>query len=384
MTSKENPLVRLKDVGQSVWVDNLSRHLLTSGELKWLITEDAVTGVTSNPTIFEKAIAGSSDYTSAMEKLVRATESAEEVLNGLMIQDIQDAADTLKPVYDETKGKDGFVSMEVSPLLANDAAATMREVRRISKLVNRPNLMIKVPGTQEAIPAIQKMLFEGFNINVTLLFSVERYDQVLEAFLKALEQRLEAGQPIDQIASVASFFISRVDTSTDKQLEAKIKAAKNADKKAELKSLLGQTAIVNAKKAYRHLMVVSESERFGKLKEHGAQIQRVLWASTSTKNPTYRDVVYVEELIGRDTVNTMPENTLKAFRDHGEVQVTLDRDQETIEETLKKLQANGIDVDQIVQDLETAGVKAFIDSYRKLVKCVEDQRKSILAGAGRR
>ena len=368
------PLIELHKLGQSVWLDNLSRHLVRSGELTRLIREEGLRGVTSNPTIFEKAISAGAEYDEAMQRLVKQGKATPEIVDTFIIEDIQAAADCLRPLYDASKGEDGYVSIEVAPSLARNTQGTISEARRLWKLVNRPNIMVKIPGTREGLPAIQQMITEGVNINVTLLFAVERYAEVIEAYLMGLEQRLRAGQPINQVASVASFFVSRVDTAIDKLLEAKLKEAKTPQERAQLESLLGKAAVANAKLAYRLLQARFGDARFSALKTKGAQVQRVLWASTGVKNPKYRDVLYVEELIGPHTVNTMPDATLSALMDHGKVAATVAQGVTEAEAVFRALAAAGIDVPRVAQELEDAGVKLFADSFQQLFDEVEAKR----------
>ena len=318
---------RLKDLqqqGQSIWLDFIQRGLMTSGELKRLVDEDGLVGITSNPAIFEKAISGSTDYAEALKALAREQLDAKTMYERLAIQDIQDAADILRPVYDRTGKRDGYVSLEVSPHLASDTNGSLEEARRLWKTVARPNVLIKVPGTPEGIPAIQQLLSEGINVNVTLLFAQERYQEVAEAYVSGLEQAAAKGGDVSGIASVASFFISRIDTLVDKKLTERLQAATSPEQQADLKRLMGKIAIANGKQTYQLYKRIFSGPRWDALAKQGAKTQRVLWASTSTKNPDYRDVLYVEELIGPDTVNTMPPATLDAFRDHGQTRASLE------------------------------------------------------------
>ena len=312
-----NPLVELTQLGQSVWYDNIERKLIQSGELRRLIDEDELRGVTSNPAIFEKAISGSDLYKDQLEELARQGKTAVEIYEALAISDIQSAADVLRAVYEKTGGTDGFVSLECSPLLAHDTAGTIDEARRLWRAVDRPNVMIKIPGTPEGMPAIEECIYEGININITLLFSLESYEQTIEAYIRGLARRAAEGKPVDTISSVASFFVSRIDTAVNRRLEQKIGESKSEEERARLSALLGRAAIANAKMAYQKFKQVFHGEPFRELRERGAQVQRPLWASTSTKNPAYRDVYYVEALVARETVNTLPPQTLVAFRDHG-------------------------------------------------------------------
>src|SRR5205085_3393344 len=319
-----NPLKDLLKFGQSVWLDYIRRDLITSGELKRLIQGDGLRGMTSNPAIFEKAIAGSTDYADILASLKdRHDLDAKARYEIIAIRDIQDAADLLRPVYDESRRRDGYVSLEVSPYLARDTQGTLEEARRLWKAVNRPNVMIKVPGTAEGIPAFEQLISEGININVTLLFSQKVYQQVAEAYIAGLEQLAAKGGDISRMASVASFFISRIYNSVDAQLAAKLKTTNDERGQAKVRSLLGKVAIANGKLTYQRYLKIFGTDRWKKLAAKGAQTQRVLWASTSTKNPSYSDVMYVEEMIGPDTVNTVPPATLDAFRDHGHARQSL-------------------------------------------------------------
>ena len=318
-----NPLQALQGYGQSVWLDYIRRSLLTSGELTRLIEDDGLRGVTSNPAIFEKAISGSTDYVDMLRSLAPQYRETKSLYEQVAIRDIQDAATVLRPVYDETRARDGYVRLEVSPDLARDTAGTLAEARRLWVQVGRPNLMIKVPATPEGMPAIAPLISEGINVNVTLLFAQETYEQVVCAYLAGLEQRVAQGGDLRHVASVASFFISRIDTAVDAVLDERLKTATRSSERALLQSLRGKVAIAHAKQTYQRYQERFRGARWQALAEQGAQTQRLVWASTSTKNPAYRDVVYVEELIGPDTVNTMPPATLDAFRDHGRVRPRL-------------------------------------------------------------
>jgi transaldolase len=371
MTSNNNPLHGLAEQGQSVWLDYIRRGMLEDGELERMIREAALRGVTSNPTIFEQAIGGSTDYDAALESLAAEELPAGEVFEQVAVEDIQRAADLFRAIYDESGGTDGFVSLEVSPELADDTEATLEEARRLWQAVARPNLMIKVPGTEAGIPAVEQLLLEGKNVNITLLFSLENYERVMEAYLSALERRAAEGLPVDGIASVASFFVSRVDTAVDAMLESKAAEAGDAAEAERLRGLKGRAAVANAKRAYRRFREVFDSERFDRLRDHGAHVQRPLWASTSTKNPDYRDVIYVEELIGPDTVNTMPLATVEAFADHGVVRRTVDADREGAERDLGALADAGIDLGEVTRQLQVEGVEKFADSFRSLIATVD-------------
>lgn len=372
-----NPLRELNAVGQSVWQDNIRRGELLSGALKKLIDQDGLSGTTSNPTIFEKAIEGSKDYDDAISKLGHSGKSATEIFWSLAIEDIQHACDLFRPIYDATEGRDGFVSIEVSPTLAHDTDGTIAEARRLWTAVNRPNVMVKIPGTKEGLPAIEKTLYEGLNINVTLLFAVEMYEQVAKRYVAALAKRAAEGKPVNRVASVASFFVSRIDTLVDKLLEDKIGAATSPEK-AKLDNLKGKTAIANAKVAYKKFKEVFGGADFKALEAKGARVQRVLWASTSTKNPKYRDVLYIETLIGPETVNTMPPATITAFRDHGVVRPTLEEHYDVALGELAALSKAGIDLRAATQKLEDDGVKSFANDFAKLLSVVEEKRKQVL------
>ena len=375
-----NPLKDLLKYGQSVWLDYIRRNLLTSGELKRLIEEDGLRGMTSNPAIFEKAIAGSTDYTDILQSLQSKTDlDAKARYEILAIRDIQDAADFLRPGYDSSKRRDGYVSLEVSPYLARDTQGTLEEARRLWKNVNRENVMIKVPGTAQGIPAFQQLISEGININVTLLFSQEVYKRVAEAYITGLEQLAASGGDVSRIASVASFFISRIDNSVDAIVGERLKTSKDPGEQEQLKSLLGKAAIANGKQTYvRHQQIFSGG-RWQALASKGAQTQRVLWASTSTKNPKYRDVLYVEELIGPDTVNTIPPATLDAFRDHGRPRASLTEDVEGANRIMETAAKLGISMKEITDNLTDDGVRLFAEAFDKLLEAVEKSSKSQLA-----
>jgi transaldolase / glucose-6-phosphate isomerase len=370
-----NPLRELLKHGQSVWLDYIRRDLITSGELKRLITKDGLRGMTSNPAIFEKAIAGSDDYKDVLDAPESRKLDAKALYEKLAIRDIQDAADLLRPVHEESRFRDGYVSLEVSPKLAHDTHGTLEEARRLWKAVNRPNLMIKVPATPAGLPAIRQLLSEGINVNITLLFAQSAYEQVAEAYLAALEKRAVEGQELRHIASVASFFVSRIDTLTDSILQERLKATK-ADEKAFLHGLLGKTAIANAKLAYQHYLQLVHSPRWEKLAAKGAQTQRLLWASTSTKNPAYRDVIYVEELIGPDTVNTIPPATFDAFRDHGQVRNSLTENLAEARNTLETLAGIGISLREVTDKLLVDAVKLFDEPFDKLLKAITQRRQT--------
>jgi transaldolase len=366
----KNPLLELRDVGQSVWLDFIRRSHIASGGLKALVDDDGLGGVTSNPAIFEKAIAGSDDYKDAIEALAGKNLSPKDIFERLAIKDIQDAADILRPVYDRTAAADGYVSLEVAPNLAHDTEGTLAEARRLWKEVGRPNVMIKVPATPAGVPAIRALLDEGINVNITLLFAVDAYEAVARAYLEALEARVARGEAIDRIGSVASFFVSRIDSVVDTLVAEKQKKA-GPEEIARLESLLGKVAVANAKVAYQSYRKLFSGPRWEPLKAKGARVQRVLWASTGTKNPRYRDVLYIEELIGPDTVNTVPPDTLDAFRAHGRVRLSLEEDLAGASATLATLEKCGISLKKITDDLLVDAVKKFVDPFAKLLQAVE-------------
>ena len=372
-----NPLKELLKYGQSVWLDYIRRNLITSGELKRLIEEDGLRGMTSNPSIFEKAIAGSTDYTDFLNSLKSRTDlDAKGRYELLAIRDIQDATDLMRPVYDSAKRKDGFVSLEVSPYLARDTKGTIEEARRLWKSVARANVMIKVPGTAEGLPAIEQLIGEGININVTLLFSQQVYEQVAQAYIAGLEAFAAKGGDLSGVASVASFFISRIDTLIDFIVGEKLKSTSDPAQQALLKSVFGKVAIANGKLTYQRYLAIFSGPRWEALAKKGAQTQRVLWASTSTKNPNYRDVLYVEELIGKDTVNTIPPATFDAFRDHGRVRSSLTEDVVGAKDTMETLPKVGISMKEVTDKLTDDGVKLFADAFDQLLAAVEKSSKS--------
>ncbi|HKT83268.1 MAG TPA: transaldolase, partial [Solirubrobacterales bacterium] len=381
--TRTSPLRDLLKEGQSLWYDNIRRQLITSGELARM-RDEGVRGVTSNPTIFQKALSGSSDYNEAIVRHAKSGAKPERIMWDLLIEDIQAAADVFRPVYDESAGADGFVSLEVSPEAGNDTRATIRIARDLWARAARPNVMIKIPGTREGLPAIRQMLAEGVNINITLIFSVDRYVEVVDAFMSGLEDRLAAGGDIGKLASVASFFVSRVDTKVDKLLDAKIEAATDPKEKRRLSGLLGKAGVANSKEAYQRFLELHRGPRWERLRKAGARVQRCLWASTSVKDPRYPDLMYVEELIGPDTVDTVPPATLAAFREHGEVRRSLDEHVDTAKRQLKDLAAAGIDLADVTHELEVEGVEAFAKSFDELRGAIKDEVKAIKAGRGPR
>jgi len=363
-----NPLKGLLAYGQSPWMDYIRRDLLTTGGLKKMIDEDGLRGMTSNPTIFEKAITGSNFYKDILESPDAKSLGAGGVYEKIAVRDVQDATDIFKPVYAETKRRDGYVSLEVSPLLANDTQATIDEARRLWKTVGRENLMVKVPGTKAGVPAVRQLLEDGININITLLFAQSAYEQVAEAFLAALEARVKKGQDISHIASVASFFVSRIDTLIDGQIETKLKTVTDPNQRALLTSVEGKVAIANAKLTYRKYQEFVGGSRWKALAAKGGQTQRLLWASTSTKNPKYRDVMYVEELIGADTVDTIPPATFDAFRDHGRLRASLTENVDEAATIMANLEKAGISMKEVTEKLVVDGVKLFADAFKQLLE----------------
>ncbi|MGZ3626803.1 MAG: transaldolase [Ktedonobacteraceae bacterium] len=376
-----NPLLQLKTQGQSVWYDTVDRAQLDNGLFKRMLDEDGVAGVTSNPTIFQKSISHGDAYDEQITQLIRENKSTSEIYEALVIRDIRTVADMLLPIYVKANRQDGFVSLEVSPDLAHDSEATLNEARRFWKLVDRPNLMIKIPATPEGLPVVRQTLAEGMNINITLIFSIEDYREVAEAYISALEERNAEGKDISYIASVASFFVSRVDTLVDQLLESKMKATYDRSEQQKLKSLEGKAAIANARLVYQDFKHIFHSPRFEALKHSGAYVQRPLWASTSTKNPAYRDVLYAEELVGPDTVDTMPLETIENFRDHGKVRLSVEDDIQQAKDEFAELDKVGIHYDQITQQLQDEGVQKFADSFHELFKGIESKKQSIQSKA---
>jgi transaldolase len=378
---KENSLLKLERFGQSIWMDFIRRGTIVSGELKQLIEEDGLGGVTSNPSIFEKAIAESHEYDKAIRALTLEGKSVDQIYAALTVEDIQRTADLFRPVYDRLNGTDGFVSLEVSPYLAHDTAATIADARRLWAAVARPNAMIKVPGTIEGLPVIRQLIGEGINVNITLLFGLPRYRQVAEAYLAGLETLAAQGKPLQSVASVASFFLSRIDVQLDPALEKLIATDKS---KADLAGQFhGQVAILSAKAAYEIYKDIFASDRFRKLKAQGARTQRLLWASTSTKNPAYSDLKYVEALIGPETVDTVPLETLAAYRDHGEPAPRLADGVANASWTLRRLSEAGIDLDATTQQLEDEGVKKFAQAFDVLMQTLKEKQAQTLSTPGK-
>ncbi|MEJ2686499.1 MAG: transaldolase [Gammaproteobacteria bacterium] len=369
----ENPLRALTGLGQSIWLDYIERRILEDGTLGRMIREDGVSGMTSNPAIFEKAIAHTDDYRAAIVELANRGAGPEELYERLAIYDVRKACDLFRDLYEQHDGTDGFVSLEVSPLLAHDTDATVAEARRLWKLVERPNIMIKVPATREGLPAIRTLIRDGLNINVTLLFSVGRYVQVVDAYMGGLEDRLTAGQPVNHTASVASFFLSRIDTKVDALLDDI--AAGDGEHSEEARALRGQAATASAGEAYRRFEEHFGGDRWRRLADHGARRQRLLWASTSTKDPAYSDVKYVEPLIGPYTVNTVPTDTLNAYRDHGNPEPRLHETCSQAPQLLKRLTAVGIDLRQVDEALEAEGVTKFVNPFKQLLETLDAMRQ---------
>jgi transaldolase / glucose-6-phosphate isomerase len=382
-TRKPSAVKELHEVGQSLWLDNIRRQLISSGELARL-RDEGITGVTSNPTIFEKAVSGSTDYDEAMVQLVRKKTKPSDMLWDLMVEDVQAAADVFRPVYDRTKGKDGFVSIEVGPTIANSTRETIKFAEYLHARCARPNVMVKIPATKEGLPAIEDQISRGNNINITLIFSVDRYAEVVEAFISGLETLHKRGGDLSKVASVASFFVSRVDTKVDKQLAEKVDASGDPRAKRALEQLYGKAAIANSKMAYERWKELFSGPRWEKLKKAGARSQRCLWASTSTKDPRYPDTYYVEELVGPETVDTIPPATLAAFREHGEVRRSLDENVDVARRQLRQLAEAGIDIDKVTQELEVEGVEAFTKSFESLLGTLTKTAKEIRAGKGPR
>lgn len=365
-----NPLQKLAELGQSIWLDNMRRSLVTSGELARLIRDDGVKGLTSNPTIFQKAVEGSQDYDDLFAEWAPKGASAGEVFEALAVRDIRDAARVFRSVWEATGHRDGYCSLEVSPTLANDTEGTVVEARRLWKALGSPNVMIKIPGTRAGVPAIEQSISEGININVTLLFSQEAYAAVAEAFIKGLEKRVARGEDVSNVASVASFFVSRIDSLVEKTIAQKEKAGATAEQRALFEQVAGRVAIANAKQAYQRYGKIFSGARWKALADKGAKTQRVLWASTGTKNPKYSDVLYVEELIGPETVNTVPPATLDAFRDHGKPRRTLDQGLDQAAAIMAALERSGISMKAVTDQLVEEGVKLFADSFTQLLSAV--------------
>jgi transaldolase/glucose-6-phosphate isomerase len=376
----ENPLRQLQNVGQCVWIDNLSRDLILSGKLGEMMEEDGIVGVTSNPTIFQKAISGSTLYDGSLKGLLeQGVTDPKELFLGLAIEDIRNAADLLAEVYGSSKCLSGYVSIEVSPDLASDTDETIKEAKRLFSAVAKKNVFVKVPATKQGLPAIEQLTREGINVNVTLLFSVERYREVAGAYIRGLQQRAEKGKALDHVVSVASFFVSRVDTLMDKLLEQRLGKASSGAERERITRLMGKAAVANAKIAYQEYEKIIAGPGFLSLRGKGAHVQRLLWGSTGTKNQKYSDIKYVEELVAKDTINTMPEATIKAFKDHGKAKVTIRDGLDEAKDLFGELKSLGIDMDDVTGELEKEGVKAFSDSYFALLDEIARRRDRILA-----
>ncbi len=372
-----NHLFEIQEYGQSIWMDNLSRDAIESGELKEAIVTRSLRGITSNPAIFEKAIAGNQIYDADIEAGIKDGKSVTEIYESLVFDDIRNACDIFKPVYEQTNGVDGYISIEVPPDIARDTETTISEARRYHKAVDRPNVMIKIPGTPEGLPAVEQAISDGISVNVTLLFSVQAYIDTFWAYIKGLEARVEKGEPIDNIASVASFFLSRIDSEVDKRIDGMIADNADADLKTKLESIKGKVAIANAKIAYQEYKKILATDRWQALAAKGAKVQRLLWASTSTKNPAYSDVMYVDELVGPDTVNTLPPNTIEACADHCDVASRVETDIDGAKQTMATLAEVGIDVDEVMTQLLDEGIDKFIKPFESLMTSLEDKVKQL-------
>jgi transaldolase len=370
-----NPLQQLNRLGQSVWLDYIRRDLIQSGELNGLVNAGEIRGVTSNPTIFEKAISGSDQYREALRAYAVDGRTPEEIFIQLAVEDVQGAADALRNLYEETQGEDGYVSIEVNPALADETEGTLLETQRMWSMVDRPNVMIKIPATEAGIPAIEAALNMGININVTLIFSLDRYIEVMEAYLRGLDARIERGESVDHVASVASFFVSRIDTAVDARLEEIAK--KGGLYPTRVKALKGKIAIASAKLAYAQFQATFYGPKYQKYQKHGARYQRPLWASTSTKNPAYPDTMYVDHLIGQHTVNTMPPSTIEAFRDHGRVGLTIEQDLSAARAQIEAVESLGISLADVTQQLERDGVQKFFTSYRSVLDAIQSQMNAL-------
>lgn len=378
-TPVENRLLQLRRLGQSPWFDYISRPLITGGALKRMVDRDGLGGVTSNPSIFEKAVGSGTEYDRMILDLAHEGYSAAQIFDRLAIEDVRAACDVLAPVYLGSGGDDGFVSIEVSPGLAYDAEQTIAEAHRVFTAVDRPNVMIKIPGTKEGIPAVRACLEAGLNINITLLFSMSQYEAVAEAYMDALEERLRRNLTLRGTSSVASFFVSRVDTLADQMLDERIQATDDVGERRRLEGLKGRAAVANSKLVYERFQSYLSSRHWQLLAPAGAKVQRVLWASTSTKNAAYKDTVYVDELIGEHTVNTLPESTWQAFREHGTVARTVDKHLDDAHRTLRELSGVGIDMERLGAELQEKGVELFVKSFEAVVAIVEDRRRALLA-----
>ena len=376
----KNHLLEIRDYGQSVWMDNLTRNLIQSGELKKMVEEQGIRGITSNPAIFEKAIAGNAVYDADIEAGIKAGKSVQDIYESLIFEDIRNACDILYPVYQESEGLDGYVSIEVSPTLARDTEGTINEARRFYREIGRPNVMIKIPGTPEGLPAVEQVISEGINVNITLLFSVNSYIETAWAYIRGLEARVAAGEDISKISSVASFFLSRIDSNIDDRIDAKLKAGVDRlEKEAELRAVKGKVAIANARVAYQKYKEIIATDRWKALAEKGANVQRLLWASTSTKNPEYNDVMYVNELVGPDTVNTLPPATIEACADHCDVASRIETKVEEAYQLIESLKDPDIDInlDEVMDQLLDEGIDKFIQPFQSLTQSLEEKVKKL-------
>ena len=378
-TASTSPIETLQSIGQCSWIDFISRKFLDSGELAQLIEEDNLQGVTSNPTIFDKAITKSGDYDDQFAEVLKAGGDPDAVYYALTSTDVGRALDLFRPTYDKTEGRHGFVSLEVSPAMAHSTEQTIAEAKKLWKMLDRPNAMIKIPGTEEGLPAIEEALFSGININVTLLFSVEAYEAVARTYVKALKRRADAGLPIDRIASVASFFVSRIDAEVDKRINARLETEKDAGRRAALESLKGKIAIANAKNAYASFQKIFESPEFEELRAQGARVQRPLWASVGTKNPDYPKSYYIDALIGPETVSTMPPETYEAFKAHGKAAPTLTEGVDEARQQIEHLGDLGIDFKDVTDTLLAAGVDSFIKSFESLTGGIKAKHAKLSA-----
>lgn len=377
-----NNLVDLLQYGQSYWLDNLSRQMISNGDLQKRVSEQGLRGITSNPSIFNKAIMGSDEYDEQIKKLAKEGKTVQEIYEALTVKDVQDACDIMKPVYDDAGGTDGFVSLEVSPFLARDTEGSMKEARRLHHSVNRPNCMIKIPGTREGVPAIEQLLYEGININITLLFSIEDYEAVAHAYIRAVQRRITEGKAVDKTISVASFFLSRIDVLTDQILSHYIIPSNTKSDEQRLHEVMGKTGTASAKLAYQHFKKIFNSDSWKTLKSKGAHVQRPLWASTSNKDPKYSDVRYVNTLIGPDTVNTLPDETIAAFADHGTLKKnTIEENLEEAQAQFEKLKHFNIDIHFITKQLENEGIQKFIDAYTPLLDGLAEKKTKALAAS---
>ncbi len=375
MTS--NPLLTIKDFGQSIWMDNLNRDLIQSGELEEMIQARGLRGLTSNPAIFEKAIAGNVIYDADIEAGARAGKSVEEIYESLVFDDIRHACDIFRPIYEETDGLDGYVSIEVPPSIAHDTQGTIQEAIRFYREIDRPNVMIKIPGTPEGLAAVEKVIAEGINVNVTLLFSVDSYEETAWAYIRGLEARVAEGKEIHKISSVASFFLSRIDSNIDKRIDEKLKTIGSDDlnEEARLKAIKGKVAIANAKIAYQKFKEIIQSDRWKALSAKSANPQRLLWASTSTKNPEYNDVMYVDELVGPNTVNTLPPATIEACADHCDVDNRIETDVDKAYQLIASLKDPDINInlDEVMDELIVEGIDKFVQPFDSLMKSLKDK-----------